>query len=193
MTLTKETLFYYIYGLLHSEEYRARYGDNLSKALPRIPRVRKAADFTAFEQAGRKLAQLHLNYETVDCYQATIDSNAIEDSHYRVVKMKHPKVKRNGKNENDLSTIVFNNRITIENIPTEAYRYVINGKSAIAWVMERQCDKEDKDSGIRSDANLWATETMDNSKYPLELLLRVITVSLETIKIVDALPALDLE
>ncbi|GKR03041.1 DNA damage-inducible protein [Aeromonas caviae] len=193
LTLTKETLFYYIYGLLHSEEYRARYGDNLSKALPRIPRVRKAADFTAFEQAGRKLAQLHLNYETVDCYQATIDSNAIEDSHYRVVKMKHPKVKRNGKNENDLSTIVFNNRITIENIPTEAYRYVINGKSAIAWVMERQCDKEDKDSGIRSDANLWATETMDNSKYPLELLLRVITVSLETIKIVDALPALDLE
>ncbi|MFQ1689724.1 DEAD/DEAH box helicase [Aeromonas veronii] len=193
LVLTKGALFYYIYGLLHSEEYRARYCDNLSKELPRIPRVKTAADFIAFEQAGRKLAELHLNYETADCYQASIDSNAIEDSHYRVVKMKHPKVKRNGKNENDLSTIIYNNRITIENIPTDAYRYVVNGKSAIAWVMERQCDKEDKDSGIRNDANLWATETMGNPKYPLELLLRVITVSLETMKIVDALPALDLE
>lgn len=193
LVLTKGALFYYIYGLLHSEEYRARYCDNLSKELPRIPRMKTAADFIAFEQAGRKLAELHLNYETADCYQASIDSNAIEDSHYRVVKMKHPKVKRNGKNENDLSTIIYNNRITIENIPTDAYRYVVNGKSAIAWVMERQCDKEDKDSGIRNDANLWATETMSNPKYPLELLLRVITVSLETMKIVDALPALDLE
>lgn len=193
LALTKEALFYYIYGLLHSEAYRTRYGDNLSKELPRIPPVKKPADFTAFEQAGRKLAQLHLNYETADCYPATIDSTASEGSHYRVVKMKHPKVKRNGKNENDLSTIIYNNRITIENIPTDAYRYVVNGKSAIAWVMERQCDKEDKDSGIRNDSNLWATETMGNPKYPLELLLRVITVSLETMKIVDALPALDLE
>ena len=193
LAITKEGLFYYIYGLFHSAEYRICYGDNLSKELPRIPRVKTAADFIAFEQAGRKLAELHLNYETADCYQATIDSNAIEDSHYRVVKMKHPKVKRDGKNENDLSTIIFNNRITIKNIPEEAYRYVVNGKSAIAWVMERQCEKEDKDSGIKNDANLWATETMGNAKYPFELLLRVITVSLETMRIVDALPALDLE
>ncbi len=102
-------------------------------------------------------------------------------------------MKVDGKNKNDLSTIIFNNRITIENIPADAYRYVINGKSAIAWVMERQCAETDKKSGIESDANRWATETMNNPKYPLELLLRVITVSLETMKIVDALPALDLE
>lgn len=193
LELTKEALFYYLYGLLHNEEYRTRYGDNLSKEMPRIPRVKTATDFTAFEYAGRALAELHLNYERAPCYPAVIEGKATEDAHYRVSKMKHPKVKRDGKNENDLSTIVYNNRITIKGIPTDAYRYLVNSKSAIAWIMEWQCTKMDKDSGIEKDANLWATETMGNPKYPLELLLRVITVSLETMKIVDGLPALDLE
>ncbi|WP_345870034.1 DEAD/DEAH box helicase [Shewanella algae] len=193
LSLSKEDVFYYIYGLLHSEEYRTRYGDNLSKELPRIPRVKKADDFITFSQAGRALAELHLNYETVPCYEATLDSAAKEDSHYRVIKMKHPKVKVDGKSVNDKTTIIYNGRITIKGIPEDAYRYVVNGKPAIDWVMERQCVKTDKDSGIENDANLWATETMNNSKYPLELILRVITVSLETMKIVDALPTLDLE
>ena len=74
-----------------------------------------------------------------------------------------------------------------------AYEYVVNGKPALEWVMERQCVKTDKDSGIENDANLWATETMNNAKYPFELVLKVITVSLETMKIVDGLPALDIE
>ena len=74
----------------------------------------------------------------------------------------------------------------------QAYDYVVNGKPAIEWVMERQCVKTDKASGIVNDANDWAIETMQNPKYPLELLLRVVTVSLETMKIVHALPALDI-
>ncbi|MDM5113580.1 DEAD/DEAH box helicase [Aeromonas salmonicida] len=193
LSLNKVSLYYYLYGLLHSADYHNRYGDNLSKELPRIPRVKKAADFTTFEQAGRALVELHLNYENVACFGAVLESSASEDSHYKVVTMKHPKLKMNGKSENDLTRIVYNNRITITGIPTEAYRYVVNGKPAISWVMECQCDKEDKDSNIKSNANDWATETIGNPKYPLELLLRVITVSLETMKIVDALPALDLE
>ncbi|HGS4810784.1 TPA: DEAD/DEAH box helicase [Vibrio parahaemolyticus] len=189
--VSKEDIFYYIYGLLHSDDYRSKYADNLSKELPRIPRVKDANDFTAFCEAGRKLAKLHINYENVDCYKAEIDSKATEDQHYYVEKMKHPKKKVDGKSVNDLSSIIYNHRITINNIPEEAYRYVINGKSAIAWVMERQCIKTDKASGIINDANLWATETMNNAKYPFELVLRVITVSLETMKIVDSLPKLD--
>ncbi len=191
--LTKEDIFYYIYGLLHSEEYRSRYGDNLSKELPRIPRVKRAEDFSAFVKAGRALAELHLNFETAHCYKVTLESTASEDSHYRVVKMKHPKVKVDGKNINDKATIIYNGRITIKGVPEDAYRYVVNGKPAIDWVMERQCVKTDKDSGLENDANLWATETMNNPKYPFELILRMITVSLETMKIVDSLPALELE
>lgn len=192
-SLSKEDIFYYIYGLLHSEEYRIRYGDNLSKELPRIPRVKKVEDFITFTQAGRKLAELHINYESAPCYKAILDSTASEGNHYRVVKMKHPKIKVNGKSINDKTTIIYNGRITIKGIPEDAYRYVVNSKPAIDWIMERQCVKKDKASSIENDANLWATETMNNPKYPFELLLRVITVSLETMKIVDALPALELE
>lgn len=191
LKVSKEDIFYYIYGLLHSEDYRSKYADNLSKELPRIPRVKETSDFTAFCEAGRKLAELHINYENVDCYKAEVDSKATEDQHYYVEKMKHPKKKVGGKSVNDLSSIIYNHRIIINNIPEEAYRYKVNGKSAIAWVMERQCVKTDKASGIVNDANLWATETMNNPKYPLELVLRVITVSLETTKIVDSLPKLD--
>ena len=93
---------------------------------------------------------------------------------------------------NDKTTVIYSERITIENIPLEAYEYVVNGKPALEWVMERQAVIPDKESGIVNDANLWATETMGNPKYPLELFLRVITVSLETMKIVKALPALDI-
>jgi predicted helicase len=107
---------------------------------------------------------------------------------YRVEKMKFGK---QGK-EKDRSTIHYNALITVSGIPLEAYEYVVNGKSAIDWVMERQCIKTDKDSGITNDANAWAVETMNNPRYPLELLLRVITVSLETVKIVKNLPPLSI-
>jgi len=192
--ITKEDVFYYIYGLLHSPEYREKYADNLSKELPRIPCVKKAEDFWAFSKAGRALAELHLNYETVQMYPATLegDDGKLAPEAYRVVKMKYGKKKVDGKNVNDLSTIQYNTRITVSGIPEEAYEYVVNGKSAINWVMERQCVKTDKKSGIENDANDWAIETMENPRYPLELLLRVITVSIETLKIVKSLPKLDI-
>lgn len=192
--ISKEDIFYYVYGLLHSEDYRTRYAANLSKELPRIPRVKTAKDFWHFSKAGRDLADLHLNYETVDMYPALVEetgdrSNAV--AFYRVEKMKYAKIRNEeGKLVNDLTTLIYNPRIAVKNIPVEAYAYVVNGKSALDWVVERQCVKTDKKSGIVNDANDWANETENNPKYPLELFLRVITVSLETMKIVNSLPAL---
>jgi predicted helicase len=184
----KEDVFYYVYGLLHSPDYRERYADNLSKELPRIPRVKTAADFWAFSQAGRALAELHLNYEMVDPYPLAIAGGdlLLTDADYRVEKMRYGK---DGKNK-DLTTLHYNAKITLTGIPLEAYNYVVNGKPALDWVVERQCVKTDKDSGIVNDANDWAVETMGNPRYPLELFMRVVTVSLETMKIVRGLPAL---
>lgn len=191
---------HYIYGLLHSPDYRSRYADNLGKELPRIPAVKSFADFRAFSKAGRDLAHWHLNYETVaPCAGATVDTGkaslkSLKPEDYRVEKMKFAKTRdpETNKSINDKTTVFYNHRITIKDIPPEAYDYVVNGKPALEWVMERQAVTTDKDSGIINDANLWATETMGNAKYPLELFLRVITVSLETMKIVNALPKLEI-
>lgn len=193
--ISKEDLFYYIYGLLHSPDYRERYADNLSKELPRIPRVRSAADFWHFSKAGRDLAALHLNYETVDKYPLTIDSKGpLTGADYRVEKMKFAKKKDpdTGKSVNDRSIVIYNSKITLRGIPEAAWGYVVNGKAALDWVMERQAVRVDKASGIVNDANDWATETMGNAKYPLELFQRVVTVSLETQRIVASLPILDI-
>ena len=191
----KEDVFYYIYGLFHSQDYRERYADNLSKELPRIPRVRTAKDFWHFSKAGRTLADLHLNYETVERYPLTIDSKGkLTDADYRVEQMKFAKKKDpgTGKSVNDRSIVIYNNKITLSGIPEAAWNYVVNGKAALDWVMERQAVRVDKASGIVNDANDWAIETMGNPKYPLELFQRVVTVSLETQKIVNALPRLEI-
>ena len=195
--LDREDIFYYIYGLLHSEDYRARFGDNLSKELPRIPRVKTAAGFWGFSRAGRELAALHLGYESVDKYLARVETRGKVEKpadYYRVTKMRHPKTKdEDGNSVNDLTTVIYNERITVSGIPLEAYAYMVNGKSAIGWVMDRQRVKTDKASGIVNDANDWAVDTMNNPMYPLELLLRVITVSVETVRIVKALPDLEID
>lgn len=191
--ITKEDLFYYVYGLLHSDDYKNRYADNLTKELPRIPRVKTAADFWAFSKAGRALADLHINYETVDPYPVQFEGGNLfvgnlgpED--YRVQQMKFAKGK--GDEKYDKSTVIYNHKITMTGIPVEAYEYVVNGKPALEWVMERQAVSEHKDSGIVNDANLWATETMNDPAYPLNLFQRVITVSLKTLEIVKSLPKL---
>lgn len=195
-TITKEDVFYYVYGLLHSEDYRSRFADNLSKELPRIPAVKREADFWAFVEAGRKLGELHVNYETVKPYPVTIKEGDLRlaniadpKSFYRVEQMKFA-----GKRPNlDKTTVIYNSNITMTDIPLEAYDYVVNGKSALDWVMERQCVKTDKASGIVNDANDYANETMNDPAYPLKLFQRVITVSLETMKLVRSLPKLEID
>ncbi|KTT52949.1 damage-inducible protein [Pseudomonas oryzihabitans] len=185
-SLSKEDLFYYVYGVLHSPDYRERFADNLSKELPRIPTVKKAIDFWFFSKAGRALADLHLNYETVEPYPLTIEAKGLlTNADYRVEKMKFAK-------KGDKSTVIYNQRITLKGIPEAAWDYVVNGKAALDWVMERQAVRTDKASGIVNDANDWAIETMGNPRYPLELFQRVVTVSLKTQSIVNSLPALDI-
>ncbi|WP_375683264.1 type ISP restriction/modification enzyme, partial [Bartonella sp. AP3QHHD] len=194
--ITKDDLFYYVYGLLHSEDYRARYADNLSKELPRIPCVKSAGNFWKFVTAGRELGHLHVNYETVEPYPVTFKKGnpkvteiSNPEKFYYVTEMKFAKA---GK-EKDKTTVIYNSNIIMTDIPLDAYEYIVNGKPALEWVMGRQCVKTDKKSGIVNDANRYAVETIGNPAYPLELFQRVITVSLETMKIVKNLPKLEIK
>lgn len=189
--ITKEDVFYYVYGILHSPDYRERYADNLGKELPRIPRVARAADFWAFSKGGRALGELHVGFEKVPEHAATIDEKTTSTpptERYRVTKMRFEGAGR----DKDKTRIVYNDFVTVSGIPLSAYDYVVNGKPAIEWVMERQSVITDKASGIVKDANDYANETAGDPRYPLSLLLRVVTVSLETNRIVEGLPALDL-
>ena len=163
-----DAIFYYIYGILHSPDYRATYANNLQKELPRIPRVATYAEFKSFEDAGRALAKLHVGYESVEPYSGCTFSYAkgisSDNMDYRVEKLKYGKVA--GKKGN-----------------------VVNKKSALDWIVERCGVSVDKASHIINDYNDYAAE-MGDERYILNLILRVITVSLETVKIVKSLPPL---
>ena len=98
--------------------------------------------------------------------------------------MRHPRKRK----DKDRSKIIVNENIIVAGIPSEAWEYVINGKPAIAWVMERQCVRTDKDSGIVNDANRYAMETMGDPAWPLKLLAKIIRVSIKTTEIVRSLP-----
>ncbi len=186
-SITKDDIFFYTYALLHSREYRTRFAADLKKSLPRIPRVR---DFRGFADAGRKLADLHLGYETANPYPGIVEdvkgttSATSAAELYRVTKMKIPKVK----GQPDRSTIIYNTRVTLSNIPEEAYRYQLGARSAIEWIIDRYQVKTDKDSGIINDPNDWSHDP----RYIIDLLKRIVTVSVETMKIMDALPTLEI-
>ena len=188
--ITKEDIFYYIYGVLHSPEYRTRFASDLKKMLPRIPFTSKTADFWKFSQAGRDLAEWHLNYETVKPYPVQEHTDALGLDPAKDFLVNPKMIFGRANKQVDKTTIIYNSHISISGIPLEAYDYVVNGKPAIEWIMERYQITVDKDSGIRNDPNDWAREHGD-PKYILNLLKRVITVSLETMKIVNALPPLN--
>ncbi|MCT9009363.1 DEAD/DEAH box helicase [Streptomyces rhizosphaerihabitans] len=184
--ITKDDVFYYTYGLLHSPEYRERFAADLKKSLPRIPKVR---DFHSFAEAGRTLADLHVSYEQAEPYAGIVETVSGDTSTpmselYRVGKMKIPKTK----GQPDRSTIVYNNRVTLTNIPEEGYRYQLGARSAIEWIIDRYQVKVDKASEIINDPNDWS----DDPRYIIDLLKRVVTVSLATMKVVDGLPTLDI-
>lgn len=184
--ITKEMIFYYVYGVLHSPEYRARFNDDLKKELPHIPIVERAEDFAAFAGAGRQLAELHLDYENVPAPAEALVKGA-ERGNFTVQKMKF-----GGRQGGwDKSQIIYNSDIIISNIPLRAYEYVVNGRSAIEWIMESYRVKVDKDSGIKNDPNAWAKEH-GRPRYILDLLLSIIGLSLQTLEIVEGLPGLEL-
>ena len=183
--ITKEDIFYYVYGLLHSPEYLERFGNNLRKELPRIP---LAKDFDAFMTAGRELADLHLNYENVDRWP--LEEQGDKEHPGRTEKMTYPvKIKdpETGRKVPDRTILKVAENLTIHGIPLRAYEYVVNGKSAIGWLIDRYKITVDKKSGIVNDPN----EYSDDPRYIVDLVERVITVSMRTLDIVDGLPPLD--
>lgn len=184
----KEDVFYYVYGFLHSKEYRETFANDLKKMLPRLPLVEDVKHFWAFSKAGRKLAELHLNYENYPKLDEVLIMGAIdENTNYQVTKMRFP-----ANHKIDKRDIIFNDQILIQNIPAKAYQYIVNGKSAIEWIMERYQITTHKDSGITNNPNDWATE-VGNPRYILDLLLSIINVSVQTVDIVDGLPKVKFE
>lgn len=182
--VSKEDIFYYVYGFLHSKQYRETFANDLKKMLPRLPLVDSVKDFWAFSKAGRQLAELHLNYETVAPYP-DVKVEGDDGKSYMIEKMRFPK-----KGQKD--TIIYNSRITVSNIPDKAYEYVVNGKSAIEWIMERYQVTTHKESGITNNPNDWSTE-VGNPRYILDLLLSIINVSVQTVDIVNGLPEVKFE
>ena len=191
--ITEDDLFYYIYGILHSEDYRTGYANNLMKELPRIPRVATYEQFMAFVEAGQELARLHVHFEDVELYTGVkIEFTKIGQPSYRVTQMKWGKIKgKTGNAAKDKTTLIYNDWITVKNIPLEAQEYVVNKKSALDWVVERACVSIDKVSDIVNDFNDYAAD-MGSERYPLDLFLKVITVSLQTMEIVKGLPKLEI-
>ena len=191
-TIDGDAVFYYVYGLLHSPDYKTRFSADLKKMLPRIPLFGTIKDFQAFSDAGRELAELHVGYEAVEGWPLTIaveeKEQAGQDTRddnelYRVKKMRFGGAARSP----DKTTIKYNDCITVEGVPLDAYKYIVNGKSAIEWVMERYQVTQHKDSRIINDPNNWS----DDPRYILELLRKVVTVSMKTVEIVSGLPDLD--
>ena len=192
-TVTKDDIFFFIYGLLHSPEYRERYAGELKQMLPRVPNV-PAKSFTAFTSAGRKLFHLHADYEDAELYplevvggeQLPLGGADAEAEHYRVQKMRFP----TGKRAVDApGSIIVNPNITVRGIPEEAYRYQLGSRSAIEWIMRQYQVTTDKKSGIVNDPNQWGIEH-GNPRYILDLLQKVITVSVRTVEITESFPGL---
>jgi len=189
--ITKDDIFFYVYGLLHSPEYRETYAADLRKMLPRIPLV---DDLWSFVEAGRELSELHLGYESETQYPLDgLDVEPTGDPYefFAVRKMAFAK-KRNPETKKldaDKSTVIYNSSVTLSGIPEDAHRYMLGSRSAIEWIIDRYQVKTDKASGIVNDPNDWSREVGD-PRYILDLFARIVTVSLRTMQIVDSLPPL---
>lgn len=185
--LSENDAFAYVYGLLNSKNYQSKYANDLRKDLARIP-IAKNKD--KYVKIGKQLMNLHINYEEVDPYEA-VNILIKGSTNYTVQKMKFAK-KRNpetNKLEKDRSTIIFNDSITISNIPDKAYQYIINGRSAIEWIMDQYRVKTDKKSGITDDPN----DFSDDPKYIFNLLLSIINVSVQTVDLINQLPKFEVD
>ena len=184
--LNLDDTFAYIYGLLNSKEYQEKYANDLKKDLARIPIVKNREKYV---EIGYKLIDLHLNYEEVPVYDG-VEITPFVNPSYKVIKMRFAKKRDdNGKLVNDLSAIIFNSDITISNIPEKAYEYIVNGRSAIEWIIDQYQVKTDKKSGIIDDPNDYS----DDEKYIFNLLLRIINVSVQTVDLINSLPKFEVE
>ena len=184
--LKSDQVLPYIYAIFHSKEYRKKYHQDLSKEFPRVPNFKNKNEII---KVGRALMDLHLNYEEVPVYDG-VEITPLVNPSYKVTKMKFAKKRdENGRLVNDLSTIIFNSDITISKIPEKAYEYVVNGRSAIEWIMDQYQVKTDKKSGITDDPNDYS----DDEKYIFNLVLRIINVSVQTVDLINSLPKFEVE
>lgn len=182
--IDKREIFFYVYGVLHSPEYRERFANNLKKELPRIP---LAKDFKAFCTAGHRLATLHLGYESVPAWPGLVEDGDPKNPG-RTEKMAWGKARdENGKPCKDFMVLHVAENMTIRNIPERAQEYVVNGKSALGWLVDRYRVTTDKKSGIVNDPNLYSRKP----RYIVDLVESVVRVSMETLDIVESLPPLD--
>ena len=173
-SIDKWAIFHFVYALLHHPAYRQKYAANLRRSLPRIP---FAPDFWAFAQVGARLAELHVNYEAQPEYPLDWVENREAAMSFRVEKMKLAK---------DKSSLHYNDFLTLSGIPAAVFDYKLGNRSALEWVIDRYRVTTDKRSGIVNDPNAYA----DNSQYIVQLIGKVVTVSVETVALVAGLPAL---
>ncbi len=188
-SIGEDDLFHHVYGLLHSQQWRDAFAVDLARLPARIPMAASLVDFHAFADAGRELAKLHVGYETVKPYpldvQVALGWNLNRTDAYRVTRMAYPRVKK----ATDKSRIKYNAGITLAGIPDEAHEYLLGNRSALDWLLNRYQARTHKASGIVNDPNDWADEVGD-PRYILDLVMRVTTVSVETVRIVRGLPEL---
>ena len=182
LKITKEDIFYYVYGFLHLPTYREQFANELKKSLPRLILVPETEKFWQLSKAGRALAEIHLNYENQEPPREVI-IEGIEHNNFKVQKMKL---------STDKTTLIYNSFIKIKNLPPRSFEYIVNGRSPLEWIIDRYQVKVDKASGIENNPNLWCEEH-DNPKYIFNLILSCLTVSLKTLDIVDSLPTVDFD
>ncbi len=171
-TITKDDIFDYVYGVLHAPDYRARFAGNFAKELARVP---FAPDFRAFADAGKALAGLHLGYETGPEYPLAVEGAGEAARLFDTSYMKWA-------DKQEKSALKVNARLTLSGIPAEAHRYEVNGRTPLGWFIDRYRDYV-KD-GIRNDANAWFA---DEAAF-IAAVKRVVHLSVETVRIVEALP-----
>jgi len=181
--ITKWDIFYYVYGLLHHPGYRERYADNLKRELPRIP---YAPEFWAFSEAGQKLAELHLNYEHIEGYKLDWQTSGQRD--FRVEKMRPGRKSDSADGTYKIyDTLKYNDYLTLGGIPPEAFAYRLGNRSALDWIVDQYRVKTDKRSGIVSDPNGYS----DDERYIVDLVEKVVAVSVQTVAIVEDLARRD--
>ena len=183
-SVTKEDIFYYVYGFLHLPSYKEKFSAELKKSLPRIILVDEAEKFLQISQAGRELAEIHLNYEKQE-FPDGVEIEGAEFGDFKIKKLRFI-------SKDDRSILVYNDKILIKNIPVKSFEYVVNSRSPLEWIIDRYQVKTDSASGIENNPNDWCSEHGDE-KYILNLILSCITVSLKTLEIVENLPEVDFE
>ena len=183
-SITKDDIFDYIYGILHAPSYREEFANDLSKMIPRIP---FAPDFRAFTEAGKALANLHLNYDTCEQYPH-LKVEPITPSLLWEEKPEHFRLGTRAMRYADKetkTTLIINEHVCLSGIPEEAHRYVVNGRTPLEWFIDRYKIKKDTHSGIINDPNGW----FENPRDLITAIERIVHVSVESTKIIEALPS----